>query len=50
MLAELATAYMSLGDIESAKLYAEKAVRTNPADVMAHAVLMRIKQETRGLP
>jgi len=50
MLAELATAYMSLGDIESARLYAEKAVRTNPADVMAHAVLMRIKQEIRGLP
>jgi len=45
VLAELATAYMSLGDMASAREYAEEAVRTNPADVMAHAVLRRIKQE-----
>lgn len=50
MLAELATAYMSLGDMTSAREYAEEAVRTNPADVMAHAVLRRIKQETGEPP
>jgi Tfp pilus assembly protein PilF len=49
-LNELATAYMSIGDMTSAKEYAEEAVRTNPADVMAHAVLRKIKQETGGLP
>lgn len=49
MLTELATAYMSLGDMASAREYAEEAVRTNPGDIMAHAVLRRIKQE-RGEP
>jgi len=48
MLTELATAYMSIGDMTSAMEYAEETARTNPADVMAHAVLRRIKQETRG--
>ncbi len=41
MLAELATAYMSLGDIENARLYAEKAVATRPDDIMALAVLKK---------
>ena len=50
MLTELATAYMSIGDMTSAMEYAEEAVRTNPADVMTHAVLRRIRQETRGKP
>ena len=50
MLTELATAYMSLGDMASAREYAKEAVRTNPADIMAHAVLRRIEGETRGLP
>lgn len=44
MLAEMATAYMSVGDMFSARQYAEEAVRTNPTDVMAHAVLRKIKQ------
>ena len=39
MLAELATADMSIGDMTLAREYAEEAVRTNPTDIMAHAVL-----------
>jgi len=50
MLTELATAYMSIGDMTSARQYAEEAVRTNPGDIMAHAVLRKIKQVTRGKP
>jgi len=50
MLAELATAYMSLGDMTSAREYAEEAVRTNSSDVMAHAVLRKIKEETGEPP
>lgn len=49
MLTELVTAYMSIGNMTCAMEYAEEAVRTNPADVMAHAVLRRIKQEAGGL-
>lgn len=41
ILAELATAYMSLGDMTLAREYAEEAVRTNPTDIMAHAVLRK---------
>ena len=41
MLAELATAYISLGDRTLAREYAEEAVRTNPTDIMAHAVLRK---------
>ena len=41
MLAELATAYISLGDMTLAREYAEEAVRTNPTDIMAHAVLRK---------
>lgn len=41
MLAELATAYMSLGDIETARLYAGKAVKVRPDDIMAWAVLKK---------
>ena len=41
MLAELATAYMAMGDIENARLYAEKAIATRPDDIMALAVLKK---------
>ena len=41
MLTELATAYMAIGDIENARLYAEKAVATRPDDIMALAVLKK---------
>ena len=50
MLTELATAYMSLGDMTLAREYAEEAVRTNPTDIMAHAVLRKIKQEIGESP
>jgi len=40
-LAQMATAYMSLGDIENARLYAEEAVATRPDDIMALAVLKK---------
>lgn len=40
-LAELATAYMSLGDIGNARLYAGKAVAIRPDDIMAWAVLKK---------
>ncbi len=36
---KMATAYMSLGDIENARMFAEKAVTTRPDDVMTLAVL-----------
>jgi Flp pilus assembly protein TadD len=45
MLVELATAYLSIGDIASAKRYADEAVQVNPSDIMAHAVLRRIRQK-----
>jgi len=45
MLTELATAYMSIGDITAVREYAEEAVRTNSGDIMAHAVLRRIAQK-----
>ncbi len=41
MLTELATAYMSLGNMTSARGYAEEAVRTNPANIMAWVVLKK---------
>jgi len=41
MLTELATAYMALGDLTLAREYAEEAVRTNPTDIMALAVLKK---------
>jgi Flp pilus assembly protein TadD len=43
VLAQLATAYVSLADIENAKLLAEKAVATKPDDVYAWAVLKKIQ-------
>ena len=41
MLTELATAYMSLGDIGSARLYAERAVAIRPDNIMARVVLQK---------
>lgn len=43
MLAQLATAYMSLASIAAAKVYAEKAAETNPDDIMGWVVLRRIQ-------
>lgn len=42
MLSEVATAYISIGDMISARKYAQEAVRTNPGDIMAQAVLQKI--------
>ena len=47
-LAEMATAYMFLGDMASSRRYAEEAVRTNPTGIMAHAVLKRIHKRREG--
>jgi tetratricopeptide (TPR) repeat protein len=41
ILTELATAYLSLGDIERARLCAERAVAIRPDDIMAWAVLQK---------
>ena len=43
MLAQLATAYMSLEDVENAKVIAEKAVVIRPDDIYAWAVLKKIQ-------
>jgi len=43
MLTELATAYLAVGDIQRARLFVVKAVKTNPEDVMAEAVLRKIQ-------
>ena len=48
MLSELATAYMSLGDIENARMVAERAVAVRPDDIMAWAVLKKIRVFRNG--
>lgn len=49
MLSELATAYLSLGDVDTAMVYGEKAVMINPDDIMAWAVLRKIESFQKQL-
>ena len=49
MLTELATAYLSLGDFESARLYAQRAVAIRPDDIMAWVVLKKAYALGNGL-
>lgn len=41
LLTDLATAYMSLGEIERARLYVRKSVAIRPDNIMVWAVLKR---------